>query len=56
MRLNGKVRASVDVDLGVPQGSVLGSLLFILYASDLFRIVESHIVDYAYDTAILDLL
>ena len=36
----------------VPQGTVLGLLLFILYTSKLFHIVGNHIVDYAYDTTI----
>ena len=42
VRLDGKVSASVDWVLGV-----LGSLLFILYISKLFHIVENHIVNYA---------
>ena len=52
VRLNCKVNASVNVVSGVNLGSVLGPLLFILYASKLFYIVENHIVDYGDDTTI----
>ena len=50
MRLDDKVTESVDVVSKVPQGSVLGPLLFILYTSELFLIVGNHMVTYADDT------
>ena len=50
VRLDNKVNASVDVDFGVPQGSIFGSLLFILCSSKLFHIDENPIVYYADDT------
>ena len=52
VRLDGKVRTSVDVVSGVPQNSVLGPLLFILYTSKLFPIFENHIVGCADNTTI----
>ena len=52
LRLNFKVSVSVNVVSGVPQGSVLELLLFILYTCELFHIVRNHIVRYANDTTI----
>ena len=52
VRLDGKVRASVDVASGATQSKVLRPLLFVLYTSELFRIIESHIVRYSDDTTI----
>ena len=52
MCLNEWVSASVDVVSKVPQVTVLGSLLFILYTSELFHVVGDYIVDYADDTTI----
>ena len=52
VRLVGKVNVSVDVVSWVPQGSVLGSLLFMLYTSELFHIIGNHMVGYANDTTI----
>ena len=50
MCLNGKISASVGVGSRVPQGSNLGSLLFILYTSELYHLIRNHIVDYVYDS------
>ena len=36
----------------MPQSSVLGQLLFVLYTSEIFHIVGSHIVGYAEDSTI----
>ena len=52
MRLDFKVSASVDVVSGMPQGSVLGPLLFMLYTSKLFHIIGNHMVGYADDIMI----
>jgi len=53
------VRCNLDISTlftlfsGVPQGSVLGLLLFMLYTADLFSVIKSHSLvgsDYVDDT------
>lgn len=51
-RLGGQLSRFYPVFSGVPQGSVLGPLLFLLYTSDLVHVVSSNIVMYADDTKI----
>ena len=42
----------INVVSGVPQVSVLGSLLFLLYTSELFTILENKLISYANDSTL----
>ena len=42
----------VNVVSGVPQGSVLGRLLFLLYTSEVFSILEIKLIGYADDSTL----
>ena len=43
----------VNVVSGVPQGSVLGPLLFLLYIAELFSVVENKLYGYADDSSLV---
>ena len=43
----------VNVVSGVAQGSVLGPLLFLLYTSELFSILENKVIGYADDSTLM---
>jgi len=52
-RIKGEVSALFPIKSGVPQGSVLGPLLYILFTSDLSQAPNVTIGTFADDTAIL---
>ena len=52
VRVNGIVSNLAKINIGVPQGTILGPLFFIIYMNDIFQI-HKNIVSYADDTVIL---
>ena len=51
--VDGSVSSSVKIISGVPQGSVLGPILFILYTNGLFTITDNKFVGYADDSTLV---
>ena len=45
----------IPIVSGMPQGSVLGPLLFALYASEMVELVENRLSAYADDSIVLEL-
>ena len=43
----------IPIVSGVPQGSVVGSLLFILHTSQIFELLDNSLYAYAYDSTLL---
>ena len=51
--VNGKCSAFLDISCGVPQGSILGPLLFLLYVNDMHISVSCKLALYADDSALI---
>ena len=54
--LNGSFSSYSTVESGVPQGSVLGPLLFLIYINDLERNIKSNIKLFADDTMLFSIV
>ena len=54
--LNGSHSDYSEIESGVPQGSVLGPLLFLIYINDLERDIKSNIKFFADDTMLFSLV
>ena len=52
VKVDGSYSDYVDVVSGVPQGSVLGPILFVIYTADLFDVVENRLINYADDSTL----
>ena len=52
VRVEGQLSEEVRVMSGVPQGNILGHLLFLAYVNDIWRNVESTIILFADDCVI----
>ena len=51
--VDGCLSKLVNVVSGVPQGSVLGTSLFLLYTSAIFSILENKLIGYAEDSTLM---
>ena len=50
--LDGFTSSSVEIECGVPQGSILGQLLYLMYANDIYNSCSGMILSFVNDTTI----
>ena len=51
--VSGTLSSSAEIKCGVPQGSILGPLLFLIYVNNMSGVVNNKLLLYADDSAIL---
>ena len=54
--MDGEISDWANVEAGVPQGSILGPILFLIYINDLIGVVSSDIRIFADDTFIFQIV
>ena len=54
--INGSSSQWGDIESGVPQGSVLGPLLFLIYINDLEMGIKSQVIFFADDTSLFSIV
>ena len=54
--MNGFYSEFADIESGVPQGSVLGPLLFLVYTNDLEKGIKSNVKFFADDTMLYSIV
>ena len=55
VKINGIRSEMLPIEIGIPQGTILGPLLFIIYIHDIFDIAvsQSYFISYADDTSLI---
>jgi hypothetical protein len=56
VKIDGQSSDWMQIEAGVPQGSVLGPLLFLIYINDITRDLQSSNFLYADDTSLFDVV
>ena len=56
MVINGQYSEWVEIKAGVPQGSILGPLLFLIYINDIINNIRTDIALFADDVSLIEVI